>query len=273
MSPPSRRPIVRKIATPSPATARPPTPSAALKPASSSARMRTVPSDERPTRPPPAPLPSNRVQLVDDLLIEAMDEMQGATDAARREMISVPAIEARDEQRHAVETEQARLPSTDAIVIDTAQSSPPAEARRAAHTRVRAIAIASTLVAGVLVAAFAVGWHRHAIATDSRVSSAAIVTEMIPRPAPGSGPPPARPAPAASISRTILTELPTPPLPTTGTIRVTRKGSRIFLDGHVVGEGPRSLVTTCGRHTLQVGSAGARKLIDVPCGGELAAGR
>ncbi len=43
-------------------------------------------------------------------------------------------------------------------------------------------------------------------------------------------------------------------------------GHRIFIDGHVKGEGNTPLVTACGQHTIQIGSAGKPRDMNIPCG-------
>jgi serine/threonine-protein kinase len=52
----------------------------------------------------------------------------------------------------------------------------------------------------------------------------------------------------------------------------TAPGRRIFVDDRTVGQTPESVVVKCGAHTIRVGSAGERQLVDVPCGGEIAVG-
>lgn len=49
-------------------------------------------------------------------------------------------------------------------------------------------------------------------------------------------------------------------------------GRRVFVDGHVVGQTPASMLVKCGAHKVKVGSAGHVRKIDVPCGGSIALG-
>jgi hypothetical protein len=44
-------------------------------------------------------------------------------------------------------------------------------------------------------------------------------------------------------------------------------GHRVFVDGKVAGEGAAPLRIHCGSHVVRVGSAGAERKIDLPCGG------
>jgi serine/threonine protein kinase len=46
-------------------------------------------------------------------------------------------------------------------------------------------------------------------------------------------------------------------------------GHRVFVDGKVGGEGTAPIRVHCGSHDVKVGSAGAEKKVDVPCGGTL----
>jgi len=41
---------------------------------------------------------------------------------------------------------------------------------------------------------------------------------------------------------------------------------RVYVDGHVKGEGSAPLVTACGHHTVQIGSQGKPREVDIPCG-------
>ncbi len=47
---------------------------------------------------------------------------------------------------------------------------------------------------------------------------------------------------------------------------------RIFFDGRVVGETPTAIEVPCGKHTVQLGSAGTSRSLDLPCGQELVIG-
>jgi hypothetical protein len=55
----------------------------------------------------------------------------------------------------------------------------------------------------------------------------------------------------------------------TGTI-VTGSTSgqhRVYVDGHVVGEGEGTFTVACGTHVVRIGSAGREQTVVVPCGG------
>jgi len=77
-------------------------------------------------------------------------------------------------------------------------------------------------------------------------------------------------------------EKPEPPKPSSGltaragtTILSTANASpnhRIFFDGRVVGETPTAIEVPCGKHTVQLGSAGTSRSLDLPCGQELVIG-
>lgn len=47
---------------------------------------------------------------------------------------------------------------------------------------------------------------------------------------------------------------------------------RIFFDGRVVGETPAAVEVPCGTHSVQLGSAGTSRSIDLPCGQDLTIG-
>ena len=83
--------------------------------------------------------------------------------------------------------------------------------------------------------------------------------------------------PAESTPTPVAREAPTitalaQPAPTIGRIKVTVIGRRIFVDGRFIGEGPVTLPLSCGTHKVKVGSAGAVRSIEVPCGNEIAIG-
>jgi hypothetical protein len=46
------------------------------------------------------------------------------------------------------------------------------------------------------------------------------------------------------------------------------RGHRIFVDGAVTNE-TTALAVRCGQHTVRIGSQGAARIVDVPCGGQL----
>jgi hypothetical protein len=85
----------------------------------------------------------------------------------------------------------------------------------------------------------------------------------------------APPAEATPLPSTPAPEAPAPP-PVTAVSSASRpsvatvvgaEGHRLWVDGHLA-EGFTALVS-CGRHVVQVGSAGTPREIDVPCGEEI----
>ena len=52
----------------------------------------------------------------------------------------------------------------------------------------------------------------------------------------------------------------------------TAPGRRIFVDEKTVGQTPEAVVVKCGVRKIKLGSSGSTQSIDVPCGGEIAAG-
>jgi serine/threonine-protein kinase len=57
----------------------------------------------------------------------------------------------------------------------------------------------------------------------------------------------------------------------TGELQFPRSaaGHRIFIDGHVAGDGKEVIRVACGEHSLRIGSAGRVQQVDVPCGSTL----
>lgn len=90
-----------------------------------------------------------------------------------------------------------------------------------------------------------------ATATATAVASA---TASAP-PSASSAPPPAG---ATDAEHTILNTQGAP------------AGHRIFFDGRVLGEPPNPFTVRCGRHEIRIGSKGAPRNVDLPCGGEYA---
>ena len=60
-----------------------------------------------------------------------------------------------------------------------------------------------------------------------------------------------------------------PPASDTGEIdtRAAAAGRRVFVDGRVVGNTGEIVRVTCGTRSVQIGSAGSARQVDVPCGG------
>jgi serine/threonine-protein kinase len=79
-----------------------------------------------------------------------------------------------------------------------------------------------------------------------------------PPPPPSASAPPSAPPPAPSLAKAGLLLLPP-----------RSAGHRIFVDGHVVGEGPRPYQVPCGARRVRVGSAGVERVVAVPCGGSV----
>jgi hypothetical protein len=48
-----------------------------------------------------------------------------------------------------------------------------------------------------------------------------------------------------------------------------RPQHRVFVDGRVVGETPRTFSVPCGWHKVRLGSQGSLQSVEVPCGGVL----
>jgi serine/threonine-protein kinase len=86
-------------------------------------------------------------------------------------------------------------------------------------------------------------------------------------PAPVATPPPA----SASASASAGEARPAPTNPKAGLLLLPARsaGHRIFVDGRVVGEGPRPYQVACGARRVRVGSAGVERVTIVPCGGSV----
>jgi hypothetical protein len=71
----------------------------------------------------------------------------------------------------------------------------------------------------------------------------------------------------ATVTATTPSNLPTPG-PNEGVLILpaSAQGHRIFVDGRVKGDGSGPLVIACGAHTVQIGSAGKPRDVNVPCG-------
>jgi hypothetical protein len=78
------------------------------------------------------------------------------------------------------------------------------------------------------------------------------------------------PAPSSSVTSVRVDALPAVSS-TRGTLRFSprARGHRVFLDGVVIGQSDAPLDVRCGRHSLQIGSRGEARMVDVPCGGAL----
>jgi hypothetical protein len=99
-------------------------------------------------------------------------------------------------------------------------------------------------------------------------AAAPIAREPVEAPVPA--PPVASEAPAAPAVSEIPATADAMTLPADrGVLRAPLRARqhRIFLDGHVIGEGSGDYVIPCGAHTVRMGSQGSERRIDVPCGG------
>jgi serine/threonine-protein kinase len=112
---------------------------------------------------------------------------------------------------------------------------------------------------------------RHA-PTSAPARSSAPSTPAAPQPsiAKSTAAPPTPVAPP-SASASAGQALPAPTNPKAGLLLLPARsaGHRIFVDGHVVGEGPRPYQVPCGARRVRVGSAGVERVIIVPCGGSV----
>jgi hypothetical protein len=149
----------------------------------------------------------------------------------------------------------------------------------------KALALALAMAACVVVTASIHKMCRRSASRHLTEASMAVFDAPVPAPLPVAVPPPSIP-PASALPEV---RSPTPPpapsasdLPsateghaaipaTEGHVALPASvaGHRIFVDGHVVGEGLRDVRLRCGRHSVRIGSAGTTRRIDVPCGGEV----
>ena len=237
--------------------------------------------------PPPAP---RRTEGVEDLVHEAVAEMHGATDAARHEALWSPRAPASEEQMAAAplpleaqpeeavaEVGRATLPSADAVMVASSSARPSRDPMPAPRRRPRRAL--SAIVAFAAAAALPISFH-HA---PPRAHHAVVAAKSAPSaPSALAAPPPPVVAPAAVLATTqapaaLLAEAPAAapteaPASTTGKLRVTTAGRRVFVDRHIIGEGPRTFVVACGVHKVRVGSTGKTQTIDIPCDGEIVVG-
>ena len=113
------------------------------------------------------------------------------------------------------------------------------------------------------------------------VLTAGIARRMASRPALPA--PPQTASPAAALRRRTggLREAPAPVfgdapgeaagLPTDGVLRTPQsaRGHRVFVDGRLRTMGGEAIRLRCGPHEVQIGSAGRKQRVVVPCGGEI----
>jgi serine/threonine-protein kinase len=50
-------------------------------------------------------------------------------------------------------------------------------------------------------------------------------------------------------------------------------GRRVFVNGRVAGQTPRSILVRCGAARVKIGSSGHAHLVDIPCGSEIRLGK
>ncbi len=74
---------------------------------------------------------------------------------------------------------------------------------------------------------------------------------------------PTAPSAASASPRVDIASL---PRPSSGTV-IGLPARRLWIDGHLAGEG--TAVVRCGPHSVQVGSAGTPRDVDVPCGSSI----
>lgn len=56
----------------------------------------------------------------------------------------------------------------------------------------------------------------------------------------------------------------------TGVLRTPKGyGRRVYVDGHIIGEGGRDHTVACGAHRVRVGSTGTERHVTIPCGGTI----
>ncbi|HEY2511295.1 MAG TPA: J domain-containing protein [Polyangiaceae bacterium] len=215
--------------------------------------------------PPPGP---RCMDGVDSLLDEAVAEMHGSAEAARHEarwspragVAEEPATAAHVEKPEvpAVEGGRATLPSADAVMVASSKR-PSREPTLPPRRRSRPLPFA--VAAFAAAAALPLTFHR-APPRSHPPLVAAKAAETI-------SPAPAAPSSAAALPLTPASaETPAAPS-TTGKLRVTTPGRRVFVDRHIVGEGPRTFEISCGLHKIRIGSSGKMQTIEIPCGGEV----
>ena len=146
---------------------------------------------------------------------------------------------------------------------------PPPVSRPSAGSRVPLIACGIAL-AILAILAVLVGRRLYETRVPRSVSSVVVVDGR----RSGASPVEAVPGPSArdqgGIPVVALDNLPLAP-PTRGVLRVPddARPHRVFVDGVVVGDGRTPIEVACGRHAVRVGSRGAPRPVDVPCGGDV----
>jgi len=155
----------------------------------------------------------------------------------------------------AVATPSAVTPPVAVAPPSSAASEPPAKAAAPLDASVAAAASAPSASASAPSVASAAP-SASASAPPAPVASAAPSAAPPPPPPPASGEPKAAASAPSGDSGDLI-----PP--------AAAAGHRVFVDGKVAGEGSAPIHLHCGAHTVRIGSAGAEKKVDVPCGGTL----
>jgi eukaryotic-like serine/threonine-protein kinase len=138
------------------------------------------------------------------------------------------------------------------------------------------LASCGVLAATVIAAVVLVRPHADSPASTLPASTTSMLVPTSSPPAPATVSPVAAavPTPASAPSPAALppTEAPSARIaPDHGELHFPpfAAGHRIFVDGHVVGDGADTPVVRCGAHDVRIGSAGTLQHLDVPCGGAL----
>jgi tetratricopeptide (TPR) repeat protein len=141
--------------------------------------------------------------------------------------------------------------------------------------RGRIVAIAGAWVASLAATAaiFYFLGSREAPSSEETTVSTVLTSDTMsegPPQAPAEAPPTEVTAPPASSS---VASVPSPAKsgkpPTTGVLKTKAWGRRVYVDGHIVGEGGRALTVPCGTRRVKVGSTGTTRTVSIPCGGTL----
>jgi hypothetical protein len=216
-----------------------------------------------------------RMKSIAELLDETLGEMRGASDVALPEALSQPGDGASLAAAKVNNPPPVASATPGAVVL--AEPRVPASPTR--HRPWSRVLTASTAFMASTIA-IGLAWHlvyrspggRAAGATTAPMAVPIATVETAP-PTVVSGPPllpPPRPSTIASVAVPAATS--TTSTATVGTVNVTAAGHRLFIDGRLAGEGPRTFSLPCGMHELRVGSAGATRAVNVPCGGEIVLG-
>ena len=220
-------------------------------------------------------LSPERMRSVDALLDETMGEMQGATQAARREEMPVPRAHLPSApQDDSAEARSSTPPRSTplSLTMEPGKASPRAPRTRRSPFLFPAAAILASVVAMGLAWRLARTWPASPARATSAAAAPIAPSVATPAPAACAAPPPVTdppPTPPSFASAVRETPRADQPAPTEGGIKVVVPGRRVFIDGRLAGEGPRTFSTSCGTHTVRVGSAGTTQSINVPCGGEV----